>query len=145
MAWDTTVTLTSHLPAKPAYVSKTGPESALSTRMQKESLHLPAVNKDCVWDPPIKIIVMILNNKPIQHFLHRCLSNGFNFLVTMTVHPFRKEPLTGSTKSQFVGTLHSSLRQKLQTTGCNQSCRVEGPKKLFLQKSSRNPQGPFTP
>lgn len=50
-----------------------------------------------------------------------------------------------STKSQFVGTLHSSLRQKLQTIGCNWSCRVEGSKKHFLQKLSRDSQGPFTP
>lgn len=61
----------------------------------------------------------------------------------LTARPFWKDPLTGSTKSQFVGTLHSSLRQKLQTSGCSWSCRVEGPKKLFLQRLSRDPQGPF--
>lgn len=91
----------------------------------------------------INITVRIPNNKPIQHFLHRRLSNGFNFLPTLTARPFWKDPLTGSTKSQVVGTLHSSLRQKLQTSGCSWSCRIEGPKKLFLQRLSRDPQGPF--
>lgn len=46
---------------------------------------------------------------------------------------------------EFVGMLHSHLRQKLQTTGCNWSCGVEGPEKLFLQELPRDPQGPLTP
>lgn len=45
--------------------------------VQEESLHLSTIN-DCVWEYPIKIIVRIPKNKPIQHFLHQCLSNEFN-------------------------------------------------------------------
>lgn len=105
--------------------------------MQKESLHLPT-----------RIVSEILQSKPeLWHWTTNLLSisytDAFHFLVTTTAHPFRKKWLTGTTKSQFMGILQSHLRQKLQTTQCNWSWGVEEPEKLFLQKLSRDPQGPL--
>lgn len=121
------------------FTTRTSPGNAPSMHMQKESLHLPT-----------KIVSEILQSKSeLWHWTTNLFSpsytDAFHFLVTTTAHPFRKEPLTGSTKSWVLGMPNSHLRQNLQTTGCNWSCGVEGPKKPFLQKLSRDPQGPFTP
>lgn len=129
-AWDTMVTLTSHLPPEPAQGTLRRCTCKRSFCTYLQGLCLGSSSQNQSYDTEQQTYSALPTQMPF---------------ITWTAHPFRKEPLTGSTKSQFVGTLHSHLRQKLETTGCNWSCQVEGPEKLLLQKLPRYPQGPFTP